>query len=92
MKNYTITVNGNVYEVTVEEGFTGKAAAPKAAAPVQAPKARSGSGSSSGPGSSPGSCGSTRWCSRQRCSDSSHARQDPWREGIRRPGCENEAR
>ncbi len=37
MKNYTITVNGNVYEVTVEEGFTGKASAPKAAAP--APKA-----------------------------------------------------
>ena len=36
MKNYTITVNGNVYEVTVEEGFTG-ASAPKAAAP--APKA-----------------------------------------------------
>ena len=34
MKNYTITVNGNVYEVTVEEGFTGKAAAPKAAAPA----------------------------------------------------------
>ena len=26
MKNYTITVNGNVYEVTVEEG-TGSAAA-----------------------------------------------------------------
>lgn len=45
MKNYTITVNGNVYEVTVEEG-TGsaaaaapKAAAPKAAAPKVAPKA-----------------------------------------------------
>ena len=37
MKNYTITVNGNVYEVTVEEGFTGVASAPKAAAP--APKA-----------------------------------------------------
>ena len=37
MKNYTITVNGNVYEVTVEEGFTGAAFAPKAAAP--APKA-----------------------------------------------------
>ncbi len=34
MKNYTITVNGNVYEVTVEEGFTGKASAPKAAAPA----------------------------------------------------------
>lgn len=36
MKNYTITVNGNVYEVTVEEGTTG--AAP-AAAPKAAPKA-----------------------------------------------------
>lgn len=38
MKNYTITVNGNVYEVTVEEGFTGAASAP-AAAPKAAPKA-----------------------------------------------------
>lgn len=39
MKNYTITVNGNVYEVTVEEGAsTGAAPAPRAAAPV-APKA-----------------------------------------------------
>ena len=42
MKNYTITVNGNVYDVTVEEGTgstagAAKAAAPKAAAP--APKA-----------------------------------------------------
>ena len=45
MKNYTITVNGNVYDVTVEEG-TGSAvqtaapvakAAPKAAAPKAAP-------------------------------------------------------
>ena len=41
MKNYTITVNGNVYDVTVEEG-TGssapaKAATPKAAAPKAAP-------------------------------------------------------
>ena len=34
MKNYTITVNGNVYEVTVEEGFTGAASTPKAAAPA----------------------------------------------------------
>ena len=34
MKNYTITVNGNVYQVTVEEGGAG-ASAP-AAAPVQA--------------------------------------------------------
>lgn len=33
MKNYTITVNGNVYDVTVEEGGAG------AAAPVAAPKA-----------------------------------------------------
>ncbi len=45
MKNYTITVNGNVYDVVVEEGAsTGapvaapRAAAPKAA-PVAAPKA-----------------------------------------------------
>lgn len=37
MKTYTITVNGNVYDVTVEEGGSGSApavAAPKAAAPV----------------------------------------------------------
>ena len=34
MKNYTITVNGNVYDVTVEE--TGSVSAP-AAAPVAAP-------------------------------------------------------
>lgn len=68
MKNYTITVNGNVYEVTVEEGFTGKAAAPKAAAPVQAPKAAPAPAAAL-PGSSPGSCGSSRWCSRKRCSD-----------------------
>ena len=33
MKNYTITVNGNVYEVTVEEGAS-TGAAPVAAAPV----------------------------------------------------------
>ncbi len=45
MKNYTITVNGNVYDVTVEEGTAAAApaavkapAAPKAA-PVAAPKA-----------------------------------------------------
>ena len=46
MKNYTITVNGNVYDVTVEEGAGGSApvaktapaAAPKAA-PAAAPKA-----------------------------------------------------
>ena len=40
MKSYTITVNGNVYDVTVEENTNGVAAAPVArkAAPV-APKA-----------------------------------------------------
>ena len=36
MKTYTITVNGNVYNVTVEEGQTSGA---PAAAPVTAPKA-----------------------------------------------------
>ena len=56
MKNYTITVNGNVYDVTVEEGTsTGaaaaapvKKAAPKAApaaAPAAAPKASGAAGS-----------------------------------------------
>ncbi len=41
MKNYTITVNGNVYDVVVEEGAsTGAPAAAKApAAPKAAPKA-----------------------------------------------------
>ena len=38
MKSYTITVNGNVYDVTVEENVGGAVAAPKAA-PVAAPKA-----------------------------------------------------
>ena len=55
MKNYTITVNGNVYDVTVEEGESTGApvaakapAAPKAApkaAPAAAPKAAGGAGS-----------------------------------------------
>ena len=38
MKNYTITVNGNVYDVVVEEGASkaAPAAAPKAAAPAGA--------------------------------------------------------
>ena len=42
MKNYTITVNGNVYDVTVEEtGSTSGAAAPRrtAAKPAAAPAA-----------------------------------------------------
>jgi biotin carboxyl carrier protein len=51
MKNYTITVNGNVYDVTVEEGAGGApATAPKAApaapkAAPAAPKASAGAGS-----------------------------------------------
>ena len=59
MKNYTITVNGNVYDVVVEEGSTAGApvaakapaapkAAPKAApaaAPAAAPKAAGAAGS-----------------------------------------------
>ena len=40
MKNYTITVNGNVYDVTVEENGNGAAATP-VAAPKAAPKAAS---------------------------------------------------
>ena len=54
MKNYTITVNGNVYDVVVEEGASTGApvaakapVAPKAApkAPAAAPKASSAAGS-----------------------------------------------
>lgn len=47
MKNYTITVNGNVYDVTVEEGKTSGAAASapvKPAAPKAAPKPAAPSG------------------------------------------------
>lgn len=39
MKNYTITVNGNIYDVTVEEKGAGAAPAAPAPAPVAAPKA-----------------------------------------------------
>lgn len=54
MKNYTITVNGNVYDVVVEEGASTGApvaapaapkAAPKAAPAAAAPKAPAASGS-----------------------------------------------
>ena len=52
MKNYTITVNGKVYDVVVEEGASTGApapAAPRAAAPAvpkaPAPKAAGGAGS-----------------------------------------------
>ena len=37
MKNYTITVNGNVYDVTVEEGTGSTAGAAKAATKAAAP-------------------------------------------------------
>ncbi len=42
MKSYTITVNGNVYDVTVEENGAASAPAAKAAAPrkAAAPKAK----------------------------------------------------
>lgn len=45
MKTYTITVNGNVYNVTVEEGQTSgaPAAAPAAAPKAAAPAASAGS-------------------------------------------------
>lgn len=39
MKNYTITVNGNVYDVTVEEKGAGAAPAAPKAPPAPAPKA-----------------------------------------------------
>ena len=39
MKNYTITVNGNVYDVTVEEKGAGAVSAAPVAAPVAAPAA-----------------------------------------------------
>ena len=53
MKNYTITVNGNVYDVTVEENGSVSApvAAPKrAAAPVAAPAATPAKAASTGAG------------------------------------------
>lgn len=47
MKNYTITVNGNVYDVVVEEGASNGApvAAKAPAAPKAAPKASGAAGS-----------------------------------------------
>ena len=48
MKSYTITVNGNVYDVTVEENTNGAPAAapaPRAAAPAPAPAAKPAAGS-----------------------------------------------
>ncbi len=55
MKSYTITVNGNVYDVTVEETAAGSApaaaAAPRrAAAPAAAPKAAASAPAAGGAG------------------------------------------
>ena len=69
MKNYTITVNGNVYDVTVEENGNGAAAAP-VAAPKAAPKAASKAGpfKRSIEGSSKSSSWSWKHQGRSRCS------------------------
>lgn len=45
MKSYTITVNGNVYDVTVEETGSTPSAPVKAAAPAKAPAATGSEGS-----------------------------------------------
>ncbi|MBR6451441.1 MAG: biotin/lipoyl-binding protein [Lachnospiraceae bacterium] len=50
MKNYTISVNGNVYDVTVEEG-AGSVSAPAAAPAKAAPKAAPAKAASAGAGS-----------------------------------------
>ena len=46
MKNYTITVNGTVYEVSVEEGGAGSAPVRAAAPAAAAPKAAAGAAGS----------------------------------------------
>ena len=52
MKNYTITVNGSVYDVTVEEKAAGAApAAAPAAAPIAVPKAAPAPKAAAGAGS-----------------------------------------
>ncbi len=56
MKNYTITVNGNVYDVVVEEGAGSGAAPVAAAAPKAAPKAAP----AAAPKASAGAAGSIR--------------------------------
>ena len=54
MKNYTITVNGTVYDVTVEEG--GMVSAPvRAAAPKAAPKAAPAAAAPAAPAAGAGS-------------------------------------
>ena len=54
MNNYTITVNGTVYEVSVEEGGAGSAPV-RAAAPKAAPKAPATAPAAAAPAASAGS-------------------------------------
>ena len=57
MKNYTITVNGNVYDVVVEEGTsTGAVVAKAPAAPKAAPRAAA----AAAPASAAGGAGSVK--------------------------------
>ncbi len=58
MKNYTITVNGNVYDVVVEEGQTG--GAPVAAKAPAAPKAVAAPKAAAAPAASAGAAGSVK--------------------------------
>ncbi len=58
MKNYTITVNGNVYDVTVEEGAS--AGAPVAAKAPAAPKAAPKAAPAPAPAQAKGAAGSVR--------------------------------
>ena len=57
MKNYTITVNGNVYDVTVEEGAAG---APVAAKAPAAPKAAPAAPKAAAPAAKAGAAGSVK--------------------------------
>lgn len=58
MKNYTITVNGTPYSVTVEEGTSSAAAAPVATAPVAAPVAAPAPAPAAAPAPAPAPAGS----------------------------------
>ena len=59
MKNYTITVNGNTYEVTVEEGFRpADSAAPVAAAKPAAPAVKPAAPVQAAPAVKPAASGS----------------------------------
>lgn len=53
MKTYTITVNGNVYDVTVEEGGAGNVAATPVAAPKAAPVAKAAPAPAAAPKAAP---------------------------------------